>query len=272
VRVHIHNHHSEHMRFELAVAQPPASLRGLVREYVGWVDRSPSGLGLRELPSGNVPLIIHFAGRVGEHDSFMAGLYDAATIVESSEPTAGVQANFTALGARLFFNRPLADFSNRTVGLDDVFGAAARRLKAELLDATTWEARFAILDREIESRVQAARRPAREISWAWDQLSRTAGQMRIRTLVDEIGWSERHFARQFDRQIGMTPKAFARVLRFGRAVRHLTRGGEARLADIALDCGYFDQAHFTRDFRAFAGVTPSDLLASWRPAFGGFAA
>jgi AraC-like DNA-binding protein len=270
--VRVHHHQSEQLQFELAVAQPPASLTGLVREYVGWIDRSPSQLALRELPSGSIPLIIHFKGRVGGHDSFTAGLHDAATIVRSDQPTAGVQANFTALGACLFFNRPLADFSNRTVGLDDVLGAPARRLKAELLDAATWEARFAVLDREITSRIQAARQPADEISWAWKQLTRTAGRTRIRTLVDEIGWSERHFARQFGQQIGMTPKAFARILRFNRAVRRLTSPREARLADLALDCGYFDQAHFTHDFRAFAGVTPSELLADWRPEFGGFAA
>jgi len=91
-------------------------------------------------------------------------------------------------------------------------------------------------------------------------------------VVEADRLSERHFARQFNHHLGLRPKAFARVLRFGRAVRRLAREGDARLADVALDCGYYDQAHFTRDFREFAGVTAAELLASRRPAGSGFRA
>jgi AraC-like DNA-binding protein len=68
----------------------------------------------------------------------------------------------------------------------------------------------------------------------------------------------------------MTPKAYARLLRFARVVKQLTTRSQPRLVDIALDCGYYDQAHFTRDFRTFAGVTPTELLASRNPDESGF--
>ena len=227
---------------------------------------------MRELPSGNIPLIIYFQGNVEGRDAFTAGLHETAAIVRSCGPASGVQANLTALGARLLYHRPLVDFTNRLVNLDDVFGQSTGRLQAELHEARTWEARFAVLDREITSRLAIARRPPGAISWAWEQLTRSEGQAAIRTLSKQIGWSERHFARQFNHHIGLTPKAFARVLRFGRAVRRLAREGDARLADVALDCGYYDQAHFTRDFREFAGVTAAELLVSRRPAGSGFRA
>ncbi len=258
------------MQFELAFARPPASLGGIAREYVGWIDRSQAPVCLREVPSGNIPLIIYFQGHVDGREAFIAGLHESATIVRSCGPASGVQANLTALGARLLFNRPLVDFTNHVVSLDEVFGASVRRLQAELHDAGTWEARFAVLDREIMSRLVTAERPPDEIAWAWGQLTRTRGQATIGVLAKKVGWSERHFARQFNHHIGMTPKVFARVLRFGRAVRCLKREGEARLADVALDCGYYDQAHFTRDFREFAGVSPTELLARRRPAESGF--
>jgi AraC-like DNA-binding protein len=70
---------------------------------------------------------------------------------------------------------------------------------------------------------------------------------KIAALVDEIGWSERHFAREFRYHLGMTPKGFARMV------------------DIALDCSYYDQARFTRDFRTLARITPTELLASRNP-------
>jgi AraC-like DNA-binding protein len=260
------------MGFELAFTTPPPALAGLVHEYVGWFDWSSSRVSLRELPSGNVPLIVYFEGRAGDRDAFTAGLHDHAVIATSSGPAAGIQANLTALGARLFFDQPLADFANRTVNLDGVFGTAVGRLQSELHDAPTWEARFAVLEREIESRVLAARRPRAELMWAWERLVRTGGQASVGALSKSIGWSDRHFARQFNHQLGMTPKSFARLLRFGRAVRQLTRQRDRRLTDIALDCGYYDQAHFAHDFHEFAGVTPTELLASRRPAESGFSA
>ena len=62
--------------------------------------------------------------------------------------------------------------------------------------------------------------------------------------------------RRFREHVGLPPKALARILRFERAAERL-RGG-ADLSDAALDSGYYDQAHFNRDFKAFAGVTPTE--------------
>ena len=258
------------MHFELARSAPAAGLRSFVREYAGWIDYAGTTARLRELPSGNVPLIIHFEGTV--QSAFTAGLHETATVVESSGTGAGLQVTFTALGARLFFNRPLADLTNLTIGVDDVLGSSiANRLEASVREARTWDERFAVMDREIQARVAAARQPAAPVAWAVGHLVRTNGRTTIRELLGEIGWSEKHFARQFTRDIGVTPKMFARILRFHRAVRTLTRA-DMRLVDLALDCGYFDQAHFARDFREFAGVTASELLASQRPDGSGFVA
>jgi AraC-like DNA-binding protein len=259
------------MQFELASTAPAATLTGLVQEYVGWFDWSSTPTFLRELPTGNIPLIVYFDGCPSGREAFTAGLHDTAVVATTSGPAGGIQANLTALGARLFFDRPLAGLTNCTVSLDDLLGSSIGRLQSELQDARTWQARFAVLEREIMSRILTARRPRTEVTWAWEQLVSTAGQVRVGALSSKIGWSDRHFARQFAGEIGMTPKAFARVLRFGSAVRLLTQRSD-RLTDIALDCGYYDQAHFTRDFHELAGVTPRELLASRRPGESGFSA
>jgi AraC-like DNA-binding protein len=142
---------------------------------------------------------------------------------------------------------------------------------SRLQDATTWDARFDILDREIRAKVAAARQPPPAVIRAWHRLVSTNGCARIADIRDDIGWSERHLAVQFRNQFGLTPKAFARILRFGRAARAL-RQGTSPLANVALACGYYDQAHFTREFRAFAGITPLALLATRLPHDAGFRA
>jgi len=104
----------------------------------------------------------------------------------------------------------------------------------------------------------------------WSRLVQTGGRVSIGTLVDEVGFSQRHLIGQFREQIGLSPKTLARVLRFGRAIRMIKDGGRPNLAAVAQDCGYYDQAHFSRDFHTFAGVTPTELVRSQLPDGGGF--
>jgi len=268
------------MQFELAFASPLPTLRPYVREYVGWIDRSTAPICRREVPSATLPLIINFGSTVRErkagtdqwqsYRTFTSGLHEAFTIVESSGPNVGLQVNFTPIGARLFYDRPLAELTNRTVELADVLEPSIEGLLAQLYDASAWEARFDMLDAEISSRIVSAHSPPAAVAWACGELVTTAGRARISDLVRHIGWSERHFAVQFRDHFGLGPKSLARMLRFARAVRALTSGHAPDLADIAQVCGYYDQAHFTRDFRAFAGTTPKALYESRFPAQAGF--
>ena len=107
---------------------------------------------------------------------------------------------------------------------------------------------------------------APEVSFAWRRLLRAGGALRVSDLAAETGWSGRHLTSRFRTEIGLTPKAAARVIRFHRArhllVREATAGGNGyRLADLAAACGYFDQAHLAREFRSLAGCPPSQWLA-----------
>ena len=268
-------------RWESAVASPHPALRPYVREYVGGVEETYAPLCRRELPTEIAPLIVNFGApfrmfdqsdpsRFVELRSFVTGAFDTYALVGSTGPYACVQVNFTILGARLFLRRPLNDLANREVALDDVLGGFGRDLETRLHDAPTWEARFDLLDRVILARLDPMPRVPPAVCHAWRTLVASAGQVSIAALTREVGWSHKHFVAQFTEHIGLTPKAMARVLRFGHAAELLKVSERGRFADIAYACGYYDQAHFTRDFTAFAGVSPSALLASQLPNRGGF--
>jgi AraC-like DNA-binding protein len=276
-------HDSDLGWWEIAKVCPEPAMRPYVREYVGYVESMAVAVSRREPPGDVAPVIINFGAPVhvyeagttergSSYTSFCAGPYDTHVVVGSDGPFAGLQINFTIFGARLFFGRPLHELTNRVVDLETMFGAAGVRLLSELHDAGSWEARFAIVDREVAARIQAARRPPEAVTWAWRRLKNSHGQVSIGTLLDEIGCSQRHLIARFRDELGLTPKVFARVLRFGRALDAMQRDPSVRLADLAIDCGYFDQAHFSRDFREFAGISPTDLLKSVLPDQGGFAA
>ncbi len=166
------NLRDEHGLWEMVTARPDERLRAHVTRYVGWYDHRSVPIRRRELPAHEVPVIISFGDPIRLFDagtterwsdlgSFASGAYDAYVLVETAS-SAGIQIDFTLLGARLFLGRPLLDLTNRGVGLDDLFGADARRLTMELYDAATWAERFDILDREIAGRMLTGRSASEE--------------------------------------------------------------------------------------------------------------
>jgi AraC-like DNA-binding protein len=126
--------------------------------------------------------------------------------------------------------------------------------------APHWPGRFAAVDAAL---LALARRGAAEVhpdvTHAFGRLLTTGGNLPVRVLADEVGWSARHLTDRFRVETGLGIKEAARVVRFDRARRRLTP--RTRLADLAAEAGYYDQAHLNREFRALAGCSPSRWLA-----------
>ena len=272
----------ERGEWELIDAPPHPALLPHVVRYTGWFERRATPLQRRELPSHYIPLIINFGApirvshaadptRWDAFGTFTTGAYDSYVLVETDAGAGGIQVDFTLLGARLFLDIALDELTNRAIALDDIFGSGAGMLTAALHDAPTWDARFDLLDGAIARRLNASHPISSEMLWTWNRIVDTGGQVSIGSLSAELGWSRRRFAERFREDVGLAPKVFARVLRFHRAVETLKAHEPRRLSDVAQDCGYYDQAHFDRDFRVFAGVTPTELVRTLRPD-GGFAA
>lgn len=296
--VRINRHESEVGWWQMVSRAAAPRLRRHVLGYCAYEEETVDFNRRRELPSGEVVLIIGFGpklettypqlapGRVGEHRSFVAGLHETPCLVATPGSQAGIQLNLTPLGAYLLLGLPMHELSNTVVELDDLLGAEADLLVERLRDAPGWEARFAILDAILLKRLELASPASPDVAWAWRRLTETAGRLPVGELCRELGCSRRHIGRRFNEQIGLAPKSFARVLRFQRAVHMLGhRDGASSLdpselgagaarpwGEIALECGYFDQAHMNRDFRQFAGASPGELAASLLPDGGGLVA
>ena len=244
---------------ELAARPPHPALAAHIRSLAGWHERADGPVRRAELPGGRIVLVISFGPALDvdgrRFHSFVAGLHDTPALTEHAGEGHGIQAYLTPLGARRLLGMPMGELTREVVELEDLIGPRAHELAERLATAPTWAARFSLLERAIAERVLAAPPVAPELECAWRRLHESDGAVPIGELADELGWSRRHLAATAGRELGMAPKALARLLRFERAAGMLRAG--APLVDAALDSGYYDQAHFNRDFRAYAGVTPT---------------
>lgn len=234
----------------------------LARDYVGFTETGAAGEGWLEAPGTRVTLILNLGERFGGlPDSFAAGLTDTWTWVERGDAVCCVDLKLTPLGAYTLLGVPMHQLTGKAVDAGDLLGPAMQPLLDAVREAPDWDARFRLLDAFLVRRAELGPRPAEAVAWAWWRLAESGGRVPVRTLAEEVGWSHRHLVARFREQVGLTPKTMARIVRFNRLLRGLEGGGDVRWAEVAVDHGYYDQAHLHRDFRQFLGLTPAAFLS-----------
>jgi AraC-like DNA-binding protein len=257
------------------------ALRGLIREYLGFREESAETLARRETPSEVVTLIINFGAplevaAVGEPGdayagSFLARICGTPAVVSFAGVSAGIQIDMSPLGAHMLLDLPMDELPDPVVDLGDVMGPAGARLGERLAAMPGWPARFDYLDDLFTRRFAAARAPQPSVQWAWGSLVASGGSVPISRLTDRLRCSPSHLIRGFRDQVGVTPKQAGRIIRFSRASGALRSTSPPALAELALSCGYHDQSHMTREFRRFAGTTPSAYARARHPDYLGVA-
>jgi AraC-like DNA-binding protein len=284
VRATVAQRHSSGLgSWEMVRAAPSPALRGLVSGYCGYVEDSPSVRRRVEVPSADATLILslgpaidvgypQLGTREDRHTCFVAHLHDTWAQTAFAGRQEGVEVNLSPLALRMLLGLPMHEIANRVVDLDALLGREADLLVERLAGLATWEERFTLLDAVLTARLRDAIAPAPSIAWAWRRLRVTAGGVTVAALADEIGCSRRHLVAGFREHVGLPPKRVARVLRFRRVLSLLDRDEGRSLGDIAAACGYADQPHLNRDFRAFAGASPGAWLARRLPDGAGTAA
>ncbi|HET7304179.1 MAG TPA: helix-turn-helix domain-containing protein [Segeticoccus sp.] len=242
--------------------------RGPIGRAVGYRYAGMPAGAHRGVPSRWLTLIITLEepldvtdalGRRERFDALVAGLDDAASLIRHEGRMTGVQLDLDPLCAPAVFGLPAGELVRQSVPLEQVWGRDATRLREHMQELDDWPSRLQLVREQVASRLRVGTPPRPEVHHVWQRMVRAEGRVEIGALAREVGYSRRHLSAQFRDQLGLPPSRLRRVLRFDRAQRLLASAARPELARIAAEAGYADQAHFTRDFTAFAGCPPSAL-------------
>lgn len=216
------------------------------------------------------PVVIAASGGDRRLGVVVAGLFTRPETIRMPRRQSGVQAAVHPLAARRLFGLPAAELAGLSLEGEEVLGAAAPRLRERLAEAADWSERFRVLADEMPLAPgrDVGRGPRPEVTEAWRLLAASRGQIRIGELADRVFVSRRRLSTLFGDELGITPKEVARTMRFTHAVARVgggVRAGTLDLAAVAAACGYSDQSHLDREFRGFAGTSPSGWIAEEFP-------
>ncbi|MGZ8491491.1 MAG: helix-turn-helix domain-containing protein [Gemmatirosa sp.] len=228
----------------------------------------------RVFPGGYLEIILHLGAHfraVGEAgatgDAFptacVTGMQLTSSVIEApADGCCVLGIRLRPVGAFALLGLPLHATTGLTVDLADVAGPATAELAARVGVLPTAEARLRGVAAWLEGQLARASPADPAIAWVASQLEQHHGAVPIAALRERTGIARTRFAATFRAQVGVSPKRYARVLRFRRALA-LLHGGSSP-AEAALTSGYYDQPHLNADFREFAGMAPTAFTTAAR--------
>lgn len=250
---------------------PSQPLSNLIENIFYYRGYNPTHLAEKILPEGVIQLIIDLTDTPKRlysgvdlssyqlfRGSWLSGQQSQFIVIESAPQSSMIVVRFKPWGAYPFFRIPMTEFMNDVVEIDDVLGPSmANELRERTLEKQTGKERVVEVESFFSEMLVGYSRDLL-IEDAAIFIQRKGGFSQVSELANMYGISHKHFIERFKSAVGVTPKLYSRISRFQRVVQQLEISQEVDWADVVYTCGYFDQAHFIRDFSEFSGFTPTE--------------
>lgn len=252
--------------------QPGFALKSYVQGIV-YSNYHPDHQIDRLIPDGTVNLIIE----LGEFPQFIFDNNDLSKKKKySGSWISGMQTEyisisaankgmmvvqFQATGAYPILHVPIKELNNMVVDASLILGSSITELRDKLIDEPVVSRKIEYLEEWLSARILNQTLPESVVQYAVEQTLLNPTAMSIRDIKDKIGYSHKHFIQLFNKYVGLTPKQYQRIVRFNKTLASINQGMAINWARLSLDCGYYDQAHFIKEFKNFSGLNPRDYLS-----------
>jgi AraC-like DNA-binding protein len=252
---------------------PPAPLSAFVRCF--WCSEGAPDAHAKErlMPNGEPTIVfnlrddemrIYDADDLSRYSTYrhavISGARTGCFVIDTVQEDRVFGIQFLPGGSFPFFREPASEIANQSTDLACLWGRAANELRERLLSVSNRNGMFQVAEQFLLRQLVRPLELHPAVSFAREKFSKRH-TVSMASLAHEIGLSQRRFIELFVAQIGLPPKAFYRVRRFQRILEMVHASRDVEWVQVALDSGYYDQAHFNHDFREFSGLTPSQYVA-----------
>ena len=210
------------------------------------------------VPDGCVDWVF---GASSFRDASLTALLSSSRRVSIPPEAALFGLRFLPATLNLVCGHPLGDIYDKRNVLSEHVTPGIAELEARLFEAADFATKKALAEGWLAARLARSKyEPPPWLLACLDRIYHAHGNLSVRQLARAAGLGERQLLRLFRSELGLAPKAFTRVVRFQHALGRLTAHNGTPAVDIALDAGYYDQAHFIHELHALCGIAPSSLV------------
>jgi len=246
---------------------PSQPLQPFIKRFM--IMESEHGMNNTILPDTSIVMAFRYKGMVGYTEegidnplpvSVITGIRKSARLVRYSKNAATLLVIFKEGGAAAFFKEPMHELSGLSLSLDEIIQCQKiKDIEERLSEATDNTQRIDITERFLLSELKRTQTDTL-VFHSIQKIQYAHGDVRIKDMLTDLHISRDPFEKRFRRITGATPKQFAGIIRLRYLIDHYTDANS--LTEAAYAAGYFDQAHFIKDFRAFTGQTPHAFFKS----------
>lgn len=247
---------------------PTGELARFIEHIVYYEGYSAEHKADKFLPDGGIYLIINLNEKKEKlfHDEklqkfeefggcFISGQHKSYIFI-GADASSNAVIKFKPGGAFPFLDRPIGDLNNKVQQAEPIFGEGVSQLRREILKTPDLEAKMQCIETFFEQQLRPDFSYDEAFYSLLTNLESQPENYTVKQMAEALKMSQKHLIGRFNKQVGLTPKALLRIYRFQKVIRELEEKGKMDWLQIVADCGYYDQAHFIRDFYAFSGIRP----------------
>lgn len=225
----------------------------------------------RIFPDGCIELIFNYGELFRKHEPDGTSFLQPRGIVYGQiksfievEPTGAVglfSTRFNPAGLKPFIDFDVDDFTGRALTVAELWGDDGIALEQAMIACADNEARKATVEAFLLKKLESVTFDNRDVEYCVDALLQSEGTVSIDKLADELEIGQRQLERKFVAAVGLSPKFLARIIRFQNTLQLIEKKEFVSFTNVAYDGGFYDQAHFIRDFKEFTGLNPKQYFS-----------
>jgi AraC-like DNA-binding protein len=253
--------------------KPPPLLQGCVERY--WILEAnfPKAAEWEQavIPTIQESVVFLYGDRFTVEDntgiahvgpqSLLIGQFTGVSINRLAGKIGAIGIHFKPAGFFRLFGIPSRHFTDGKTDLEIILGKEAHLLTEQIMEAKGLNQRVALLDQFLLKKAAGASLKLTSTEYAIGLIQARDGNLTVAGLADSVKVSIKSLERHFLERVGLYPKMFARIARFNATIRHVGACPHSTWHDVVHRFGYYDQAHFIKEFKKFSGKTPSDYFA-----------